>query len=198
MDLCIADPPYLGRGARLYGPGSNGRVGAFGSGDARAARGRGPSTLRTTEHPDAAEWDDPARHRALLAELDDRYDGWALAAAADSLAVLLDAAPTARVACWVKPGAVPGGVRLIAAWEPVLVRVPPGRNTRAPGAGVRDVLTCPAPNTGHVGAKPRAWTRWCLDLLGYRPDEDTVVDLFPGSGAVALEVAQTVLDLDPP
>lgn len=30
-----------------------------------------------------------------------------------------------------------------------------------------------------------AWTTWVLDLLGYTPGEDTVDDLFPGSGAVA-------------
>jgi hypothetical protein len=46
---------------------------------------------------------------------------------------------------------------------------------------------------GFAGAKPRAWTRWVLDMLGYDPDEDTVDDLFHGSGAVAAEIAQGVL-----
>jgi hypothetical protein len=44
-----------------------------------------------------------------------------------------------------------------------------------------------------MGAKPRAWTRWVLDMLGYDPESDTVDDLFPGSGAVSNELAQGVL-----
>ena len=41
------------------------------------------------------------------------------------------------------------------------------------------------PTSGFVGAKPDAWTRWVLDMLGYQPGDDEVDDLFPGSGAVA-------------
>lgn len=40
---------------------------------------------------------------------------------------------------------------------------------------------------GVVGAKPEAWTRWVLDLLGAERS-DTIDDLFPGSGAVAAAV----------
>jgi len=43
------------------------------------------------------------------------------------------------------------------------------------------------------GAKPRAWTRWVLDMLGYDPDVDTVDDLFGGSGAVTAEINQGTL-----
>lgn len=196
MHLAIADPPYLGRAARYYGPGVNGTAVFDHTAGGRGQSGRRrPSLLRTTEHADAATWDDPATHLALVDQLEASCDGWALAAAADTLAAILPAAPTATIAAWVKPNAVPGGARIIAAWEPVLIRVPPGRNLRARGLAVRNVLTCPAPNAGHIGAKPRAWTRWILDLLGYDPALDTVLDLFPGSGAVAAELAQTVLDV---
>ena len=44
-----------------------------------------------------------------------------------------------------------------------------------------------------AGAKPRQWTRWVLDMLGYDPETDTVDDLFHGSGAISAEVAQGVL-----
>lgn len=51
-----------------------------------------------------------------------------------------------------------------------------------------DVVTAPAPRTGFAGAKPEAWTHWILDAFSYEPTEDTVVDLFPGSGAVTMAV----------
>jgi hypothetical protein len=44
-----------------------------------------------------------------------------------------------------------------------------------------------------MGAKPQAWTRWVLDMLGYNPETDTVDDLFPGSGAIQKELNQGVL-----
>jgi len=194
--FAIADPPYLGRAARHYGPGAS-SVTQFGSGPARAARGWAPSLRATTEHPDAHEWDDPARHTALVAELLEGYDGFAIAAWPTSLPTYLAALPAdARVGVWVKPQAVPSGSRVLTGWEPVLFYVPPTRRPRGTGESVRDVLTAPFPRpaagVAHVGRKPRAWTRWVLDVLGAR-DEDEVVDLFPGSGAVGLETAQLVL-----
>ena len=55
-----------------------------------------------------------------------------------------------------------------------------------------DRFACPPPQT-FVGAKPRPWTRWVLDMLGYDQDADSVDDLFPGSGSVAWEIAQAVI-----
>lgn len=194
LRYAVADPPYLGRGQRHYGPGSNGRP-AWRSGPVDRARGWVPGVSRTTEHPDAARWDDPATHAELVADLAARYDGWAVALAADSLPTYLAAAPTgARVAVWHRTRPPPGGSRIITAWEPVLLFVPPPRRGRNTGPSVTDVLTAAPPNSGHTGAKPRAWTRWVLDLLGVT-DGDTIEDLFPGSGAVTAEIAQTVLDL---
>ena len=183
MKLCIADPPYLGRARRWYGvpvPGA----GAFGSGGGRH---------RADEHDDAAVWDDPARHGMLVEELVDNYDGWAVALDVGSLAVYLAAAPSdVRVMAWAVPNRSPAGSRLTPSWEPVLVRVPPSRMAHRTGVSRRDYLLEPATRQGFTGAKPPRWTRWVLDVLGYDPMLDEVVDLFPGSGAVDLEVRSLV------
>lgn len=194
MRLAIADPPYLGRGRLFYGPGAD-RSRPFHGGTGTYFReGRKPTTIRTTEHPDAHEWDNPDRHTQLVADLDRGYDGWAIAMSRDSLPVYLAAAPDARVAVWVKPNAVPGGSHILTTWEPVLLRVPASRKKQHGRGQVRDVLTCAAPQADHIGAKPRAWTRWVLDMLGYQQDTDTVHDMFGGSGAVTAEIAQLVME----
>lgn len=46
---------------------------------------------------------------------------------------------------------------------------------------------------GFPGAKPAAWTRWVLDALGYDPETDELVDLFPGSGSITAAATQGVL-----
>lgn len=189
LRLAIADPPYLGRAARHYGLGANGAPSMFGS--ARRPRPHG-----TTEHERAEEWDDPATHAALVRELVEGFDGWAVAAWPSSLGVYLAAAPPdTRVAVWVKASAVPGGSRVVTGWEPVIAYVPPSRRGRGTGPAMRDVLTAGPPYIGHVGAKPAAWTRFALDLLGYDHDTDTLIDLFPGSGAVSRAAAQMTLRL---
>ena len=81
--------------------------------------------------------------------------------------------------------------------------IPDGR--RGWGSGLisrHDVLVAPYQGSGgastrrlFIGAKPDAWTRWVLDVLGYDPNSDTVDDLFPGSHAVGRAVAQNVLPL---
>ena len=131
------------------------------------------------DHPDYAGEVD---HAALIVRLRDEYpDGWALSTNAVSVQYVLGLCPgDVRVAIWhvtsqPPPGAAPGWWWC---WEPVIVCG--GR----PGP-VRTVLECgTAGNAGRfVGAKPPAFTRWMLALLGAMPD-DTVDDLFPGSGAV--------------
>lgn len=180
LRLAIADPPYLGRAARWYGEGGRGHGG-----------GRG----RADEHADAAAWDNPATHRQLVADLTSTYDGWAIAAAPDSLPTYLTVAPAdARVMVWHRTNAQPSGQRLRASWEAVITLVPPTRRTHGTGQHVNDVLVAPCPRTGFTGEKPPAWTRWVLAALGHDPAAgDTVDDLFPGSGAVARELATEVL-----
>ncbi|WPM94395.1 hypothetical protein VG1_CDS0071 [Arthrobacter phage Cupello] len=177
--MAIADPPYLGRASRWYGPGG---------------RGSGGGQHRADEHEGAAEWDNPRRHLELLRELQRDYHAWAVALAPDSLPLYLSAVPFARVLVWHKRNAVPSGARVRGCWEPVLVWTP--RRAYGSGLPVNDVLDAPAPGGGFAGAKPAAWTRWVLEAMGYTPGFDSVADLFGGSGRVAEELAQGVLPLE--
>lgn len=173
MRLAIADPPYLGRSARWYGDGRG------------HAAGRG----RADHHELAASWDDPAEHEALVARLEREFDGWAIAGASsiESLRTYLGVCPpAARVAVWHRGNAVPSGSRIASTWEPVIVRVPNGRRAHHTGYSTRDVLDSGVRNrAGFVGSKPADWSLWVLAMLGYRPGEDELHDLFPGSGAVS-------------
>ena len=179
MRLAIADPPYLGR-ARYY-DGS----------DRPKYHGKGRMGKSADAHPNAGAWDDPATHKGLIADLA-AYDGWAIAMSRDSLPLYLSCAPTARVAVWHNPAAWPPGNRIHATWEPVLLHIPEPRRAGPPS--VKDVLiSVPPRRSGFIGAKPPAWTRWVLDMLGYDPETDTVDDLFGGSGAVTAEINQGVL-----
>lgn len=194
MKLAIADPPYLGRGAMLYGPNAvtfHATTTRPTTITPRCARPAGDS------NPDAILWDDPETHRALVAQLVDEYEGWVVAMNPENLRHYLAwVDETVRVAAWVKPDAYPAG-HVVRSWEPVLVKVPD--RTRPREAQARDSLVARKQYRGagghkaFVGAKPPAWTRWVLDMLGYNPDEDTVDDLFGGSGAVSAEIAQGVL-----
>ena len=180
MRLAIADPPYLGRAALWYGGKGRNKQG-------RAGRACGRGDLAGEYHPDAARWDDPMEHVALMSRMEREFDGWAMAASGKTLAPLLGAADLhgARLAIWQVTNAIPDGARVRSTWEAVLVRVPDGRRAHGTGLTVPDVLTAPHPMSGFVGSKPAAWTHWVLDMLGYRAGEDEVSDMFPGSGAVA-------------
>lgn len=195
MKLAIADPPYPPMyGVRYDLAGGGPRV----TTRSRATRWygdgpRGAQDLRADFHPDAGRWDDLSEHRKLLAHLVAEYDGFALATTPDGLGAYHPLPIESNVLAWVKPRAEPGGARLVSRWEPVIVRIPAERMPRRAGQRVPDVLVEPPPNLGFTGAKPAAWTRWVLDVLGYDPDVDELHDLFPGSGAVASAAAQGVL-----
>lgn len=166
MRLAYADPPYLGC-ARRY-----------------------------REHPDAARWDDAAEHGALMERLEHDYDGWALSLSAKSLPELLPLAPAGvRVGAWVKPfSAYKKHVRIAYGWEPLIFR--PGRPNNDPEAPcTRDWLSSNMSlRRGTIGAKPEAFARWVLDLLGWL-DGDTLDDLFPGSGVMTAVAAQGTLSV---
>jgi hypothetical protein len=183
MRLAIADPPYLGRAVRWYGQGGCGDGGGFGQAD---------------NHKEAAKWDDPQAHIDLVKNLEANYDGWCIAMSVHSLSTYLSVVETdsrngIRVAVWHKPSSYPSGSRIANVWEPVVVRVPRQRRGRSSGLNINDVFTASPQGVGFVGAKPPAWTRWVLDLMGYDPESDTVDDLFAGSGSVSHELAQGVL-----
>lgn len=200
MRLAIADPPYPPSIAERYDLAAGGARIVTRS---RARRWYGDGTRPSTErpadfHPDAGEWDDPARHRALLEQLEADFDGWAIATTPDGLEAYRPLPIAHRLLVWVKPSAMPSSHRIATTWEAVIVKPPITRRARTDrGRGVLeqvpDVLTAAAPGARFAGAKPAAWTRWVLDALGHDPDADTVLDMFPGSGAVSAAVAQGVL-----
>lgn len=191
MRLAIADPPYppiraahprndSSRAQRWY--------------DADYRKSGDAANGGADHHDSAAEWDDPARHRALMDQLEQEYDGWAIATAHDGVPVYGVLPRCARIAIWHRPNGGAGAARIRNCWEPVIVRPPAERlSSRLMGGQIPDLLTCPSPRYGFAGAKPPQWTRWVLDLLGYDAETDTVDDLFPGSGSVSAAVAQGVL-----
>jgi hypothetical protein len=121
-----------------------------------------------------------------MATLADGYDGWAIAGTADSGPQLLQVAPVGtRMAVWVRSNAMPAGARVINTYETVVFFVPPQRRNRVKGKSARDALVAPVRARGFLGSKPSEWTDWVLELLGYDPSTDQVVDVFPGSGAVS-------------
>lgn len=124
------------------------------------------------------------------------YDGWAIATAPDGIAAYGPLPTECKIMAWVKPNASPGAHRISAKWEPVIVYPPAGRRSNRGGIGMTsDVLIENVPRAGFVGAKPDAWTRWVLDALSYDPDVDELIDLFPGSGAIARAALQGSLPL---
>lgn len=183
MRLAIADPPY----PPLIGTRGNRNRASRWYGEAQQSAKDRPADV----HPAAGEWDDPARHRQLLLDLLDEYDGFAIATTPDGLAAYGPLPQGVRILAWVKPNAAPGAHRLRSLWEPVILYPPARRRSNRNGAGmVPDVLTCALPrDRTFIGAKPRQWVEWVLDALGY-VESDTVDDLFPGSGAVAAVLAQ--------
>lgn len=190
MRLAIADPPYPPAYAERHDltDGSARRTMR-----SRAVRYYGGAPGSADHHPAAAEWDDPARHRRLLVELLDEFDGWAIATCPDGLEAYAPIPAPARIMAWFRPNAAPSGHRIRACWEPVIVYPPRARRSRASGVIVPDVLTASAPRAGFTGAKPEAWTHWVLAALGYDAELDTVTDLFPGSGAISAAITQGVL-----
>lgn len=136
------------------------------------------------EHPESARWDDPGEHVALMHQMNDEYDGWALSLSVPSLKDLIAGAPKGtRIGSWVKPfAAYKRNVRVAYTWEPVLWnRTAPRRDDEPVG---RDHLSCPITlKRGLTGAKPEAFCRWVLMLLGWKVG-DEVVDLFPGTGVM--------------
>lgn len=178
MRLAIADPPYppfIGSGGRKP----------------RASRWYGDGQLSKIDrpadfHPDAALWDDPETHRALLERLVADYDGFAIATSPDGVAAYGPLPAATRIMAWVKPNSAPGSHRLLSRWEAVILFPPVGRRSNRGMLGaMSDVLIAAAPRVGFAGAKPEEWTRWVLDAMSFDPATDQVDDIFAGSGLVS-------------
>lgn len=187
MRLAIADPPYPPRITERYDLAGGGPRIVRRS---RARRWYGDLTrgghIPADFHPDASEWDQPERHRKLLDELAQNYDGWAIATTPDGLAFYHPLPIGCELLAWVKPRSAPGGSRLRGTWEAVIVFIPPSRRN---GRGIVPThLICSPRAIGFAGSKPTEWTHWVLNALGYDPAQDTVDDLFPGSGSVTTAI----------
>jgi hypothetical protein len=94
------------------------------------------------------------------------------------------------VLSWCKPLAQPGGnPGPLYGWEPVILR---GGRRDPDYQYPRDWLVCTPelytlrrkPDGYVTGAKPPDFCRWLFRCLGAQPG-DELVDIFPGSGAVA-------------
>lgn len=172
MRFAYADPPYLGCGQKHY----------------------------ASHHPDAADYDDPETHRALIDRLVAEFpDGWALSLHTPSLRVLLPMCPAdVRVMAWVKPFAsFKPNVNPAYCWEPVIVRG--GRKRTREQPTVRDFVSANITlQRGLAGAKPIPFCNWIFDVLGM-DYTDELVDLFPGTGIVttAWEVRRAQLSGTP-
>ena len=154
MSFAYADPPYPGMAARYY-----------------------------ADHPDYAGEVD---HQALVARLCAEFpDGWALSTSSRALRdVLMLCPPDVWIGVWTKP--VPPGytVRPRSAWEPVIFRggrvLPRAQTTVLDWVHAAPMRSYPG---AVVGTKPPAFCAWLFASLGACRD-DTLADLFPGSGAV--------------
>ncbi len=136
------------------------------------------------DHPDYAGEVD---HAELVGRLE-QYDGWALSTAASTLQeVLAVCPPDVRIGSWhVTNTKHPGNLgSWWWSWEAVIFKP-----ARAPAVVTRDVLMSHT-ERGFIGdpkikgQKPPVFSRWMFSLLGARPG-DTLDDMFPGSGGVAI------------
>lgn len=155
-EIGYADPPYIGC-AHLY-----------------------------KDHPDFAGEVD---HAQLIDRLESEFDGWVLHASATptSMATLapLVLKTGARWMTWVKGfAAFKRNVPVAYAWEPVIVK-PARKPVVSKRLVMRDwIQESITLKRGLTGAKPEAVCHWAFEMVGARPD-DTLHDLFPGSGAVS-------------
>lgn len=172
--FAYADPPYIGQARKHY------------SHDERCAE---------------------VDHVALIRSLT-TYDGWALSLSSPSLEEIMHICRaevgrnTVRVGGWFKPFAVfKPGVNPGYTWEPVVFMPGPRKRTRTE-LTIRDWIEaddvdCVKANItlkkGLAGAKPEPVCRWLFDLLGMTPD-DTLDDLFPGTGVVTTTWEQWKLE----
>jgi hypothetical protein len=98
------------------------------------------------------------------------------------------------VAVWVKPfAAYKRNVRVAYTWEPVIWKRTAERREDEPVG--RDHLSCPITlQKGLTGAKPEAFARWLLVLLGWK-EGDVLYDLFPGTGVIGRIASESRLPL---
>ena len=127
-------------------------------------------------------------HAALIAQLENEFDGWVLhtSATPEAIRILAPLVPAgARWMSWVKGfAAFKRNVSVAYAWEPVIIK-PARKPVVSKRLVMRDWIECSITlKRGLTGAKPEAVCHWAFEMLGARPD-DELCDLFPGTGAVS-------------
>lgn len=145
---------------------------------------------------DHADYGGEVDHVSLLQQLQDDYpDGWALSTSAAALSAVLrlPSCPAGvRVAAWFRGERPTRSSRPLNTWEPVvysggraLLSPVDERRLDAAGPALVHVSRPRATLPGRViGSKPPQFCSWLFDLLGATVG-DELIDLFPGSGAVA-------------
>jgi len=169
VKLAYADPPYPGQAKAKY-----------------------------ADHPD---YGGEVDHAELIARLEDEYDGWVLHTSEQALPEILALCPPkepgvkgrryrsftgVRVVIWTKGGA-PFPNEGMHAFEPIIIR-----GARPPARDLRDWFYCdveyfqwrPRPPNYVTGMKPEPVVEWALRWLAADPAQDTLDDLFYGSGRV--------------
>jgi hypothetical protein len=143
-----------------------------------------PYPGRARLYPEGEEVD----HAALVERLVSEYpDGWALSTAADRLQAVLALCPAGvRIASWHCAVRRVRSARPLSAWGPLIVHG--GRpHPRDKAQTVTDALDARGRHRAFpdavIGMKPPAFALWLFGLLGARVG-DTLVDLYPGSGAI--------------
>jgi|SRR5215471_4634051 len=138
-------------------------------------------------HPDyGGEVDQAALITRLVTEFP---DGWALSTSSTALRDLLPLCPPkTRIGAWTKRFVtLRRGINPVYAWEPVLFYG--GRKLKLNRKGeptnfLYDWISQSPPMNSLVGSKPDAFSFWVFGMLGLQHG-DTLVDLYPGTGAVA-------------
>lgn len=148
----------------------------------------GCAHLYKDHHDYAGEVD----HAALIAKLEDEFDGWVLHTNVGGLRMMerehMLPETGIRICQWFKPfAAFKRNVSVAYAYEPVIVKavrkpVVSGRLVMRDWIeeAVKESITM---KKGLTGVKPRKVCFWAFEMLGAEP-ADELVDMFPGSGAV--------------
>lgn len=125
-------------------------------------------------------------HAELIERLCSEYDGFVLHTSSVAMKQILPLLPKeARVMVWVKGfAAFKRNVPVAYAWEPVIVK-PCRKPVVSKRLVLRDWIESPITlKRGLAGAKPEKVCHWAFEVVGARPEDD-LVDLYPGTGAVA-------------
>lgn len=156
MRLAYADPPYPGQAAKHY--------------------------------KDQPDYDGEVDHRRLISKLTSEYDGWVLHTGSTTLQYALSMCGDIdglRIGAWVKPfAAFKRNIPVAYAWEPILFVPARKQQVHRAVRPLRDYVSEGITmKKGLTGVKPENVCWHVFEWMGADPD-DSLDDLYPGSGAV--------------